>query len=153
MGESRKRRHHAGKEGTTLVEVMICLAILGFALGGLVSAAIGAKYLLNASKNQQMAWTLITSREEEIKTWTEAYLETLVNTNQVTLLESNQDLQSRGLLSDPAMRNAVIDRSTDIVRTNNLYAMTIQVRFHQNHRGMPTTNLQQSAVIFLMPRS
>jgi hypothetical protein len=124
---------------------MICI-------GGLLYAAIAAKYLINASGNRAEVWNLITSRHEEVSDWSEAYLATQMSTNPWTNSESPAQLLQQGLLTDSPLRNSIISRVTTITRVSNLYTVVIQVSYRQSHMGSPTTNLQETCTIYMTPR-
>jgi hypothetical protein len=140
------------EKSTTLVETLVSAAILMIAVGGLLYAVIAAKYLINASGNRAEVWNLITSRHEEVSDWSEAYLATQMSVNPWTNVETPTQLLQQGLLTDSPLRNSIINRTTTISRTSNLYTVVISVSFRQSHMGSPTTNLQETSTIFMTPR-
>lgn len=144
--------HFGSERSTTLVETLISAAILMIVVGGLLYAAIAAKYLINASGNRAEVWNLITSRHEEVSDWSETFLANQMSTNPWTNTESVTQLLQQGLLTDSPLRNAVINRVTTITRVSNLYTVVIQVSYRQNHLGTPTTNLQETCTIYMTPR-
>lgn len=140
------------EKSTTLVETLVSAAILMIVIGALLYAVVAAKYLINASGNRAEVWNLITSRHEEVSDWSEAYLANQMSTNPWTNIESASQLLQQGLLTDSPLRNAIINRTTTITRTSNLYTVVIAVSFRQNHMGTPTTNLQETSTIYMTPR-
>lgn len=144
--------HFGSERSTTLIETLISAAILMIVVGGLLYAAIAAKYLINASGNRAEVWNLITSRHEEVSDWSETYLANQMSSNPWTNTETVTQLLQQGLLTDSPLRNAVISRVTTITRVSNLYTVVIQVSYRQSHLGSPTTNLQETCTIYMTPR-
>jgi hypothetical protein len=138
--------------GTTLVETLISTGILAIVIGGLLYAAIAAKYLINASGNRMEIWNLITSRHEEVSDWSEAYVNSLMTSNPWTNIETSTNLLQQGLLTDSPLRNSIFNRTTVITRSSNLYTVVISVSYRQSHMGSPTTNLQETSTIYFTPR-
>jgi hypothetical protein len=137
---------------TTLVETLVSTGILALVIGGLLYAAVAAKYLINASGNRMEIWNLITSRHEEVSDWSEAYVNSLMTTNPWTNIETSTNLLQQGLLNDNPLRHAIINRTTVITRNSNLYTVVISVSYRQSHMGSPTTNLQETSTIYFTPR-
>jgi hypothetical protein len=142
----------SSEQSTTLVETLVSVTILAIVIGGLLYATIAARYLINASGNRQEVWNLITSRHEEISDWSEAYLATQMSTSPWTNTETPTQLLQQGLLTDSPLRNSIINRTTTITRSSNLYTVVISVSFRQSHMGTPTTNLQETCTIYMTPR-
>lgn len=134
--------------GFTFVEVMVATAVLALAAGAMINALVIAQYSTQAARNRIIAFNLITARTEEIATWSETTMRSLVNGagGTTNLVESTVP----SVVTDPLFASRFQNRTSTITTNQNFYTVTVQIKWNEKALGLDRA-MTESATTYILP--
>jgi prepilin-type N-terminal cleavage/methylation domain-containing protein len=130
----------------TLVEVTIATAIFAMTAGAIINSMLLAKYSTQLARSRAVAYNLISSRSEEVTTWSELVLRDMVNSGSNVIVETS----APNIILNNAFRNGFVSRTTTITTNQNMFLVRIQVQWTQPAMGS-TRTMSESASTIVYP--
>src|SRR3989338_4508555 len=118
----------------TFVEVMTATAVLALLAGAMINALVIAQYSTQAARNRIIAFNLILARTEEIGTWSETTMRSLVNGAGGTTNIVETSLPS--IVNDMIFASRFQNRKSTISTNQNFYTVTVQINWNEKALGL-----------------
>lgn len=132
----------------TLVEVVVATAIFALVAGAMINAMILTQYSTQAARNRVVAMNLITSRIEDLGTWTDATMRSMVNGGGGTTNLVETSIPS--VVTDVSFGAGFQNRNTTISSTQNYYQVTVQVNWNERAMGASRSRTE-SVTTYVFP--
>lgn len=130
----------------TLVEVVVATAVFALVAGAMINALILTQYSTQAARSRIIAMNLISSRIEDIGTWSDVNMRSMVNGGGGT----TNIVENSVAISDAAFAAGFQSRNTTISSTQNYYAVTVQVNWNERAMGSSRSR-SDSVTTYVLP--
>ena len=132
----------------TFVEVMTATAVLALLAGAMINALVIAQYSTQAARNRIIAFNLILARTEEIGTWSETTMRSLVNGAGGTTNIVETSLPS--IVNDMIFASRFQNRKSTISTNQNFYTVTVQINWNEKALGLDRA-MTESGTTYILP--